>query len=199
MTKNDDKIRDQKLQYDINREAAKISTLSSGKIDKFEYATGEEILPSNQRQLIEQANFTYSSLEKAFEKQTEKQVDAIKSLDSANRLKQIGDIFPQKLMNDLIRAKLREIVELRDIIKKDDLNYKSKGGKTYNFSKNSLIHEEHLSIEKADNKRSNFANKLKNFDKGIKINDKMSFLNNLGLLFSAREKFLIVLKADYFQ
>ena len=199
MTKNDDKIRDEKLQYDINRKAAKISTLSSGKIDKFEYVTGEEILPSNQRSLIEQTNFTYSSLEKAFEKQTEKQVDAIKSLDSANRLKQVGDIFPQKLMNDLIRAKLREIVELRDIIKKDVLNYKSKGGKTYNFSKNSLIHEENLSIEKADNKGSNFANKLKSFDKGMKINEKRSFLNNLGLLFSAREKFLIVLKADYFQ
>ena len=102
-------------------------------------------------------------------------------------------------MNDLIRAKLREIVELRDIIKKDVLNYKSKGGKTYNFSKNSLIHEENLSIEKADNKGSNFANKLKSFDKGMKINEKRSFLNNLGLLFSAREKFLIVLKADYFQ
>ena len=102
-------------------------------------------------------------------------------------------------MNDLIRAKLREIVELRDIIKKDDLNYESKGGKTYNFSENSLIHERHLSIEKADNKRSNFANKLKNFDKGIKTSEKKSFLNNLGLLFSAREKFLIVLKADCFQ
>ena len=51
----DDKIRDQKLQYDFYREAAKISTLSSGKIDKYEYLTGEEILPSNQRQIIELA------------------------------------------------------------------------------------------------------------------------------------------------
>ena len=49
----DDKIRDGKLQYDINREAAKISVLSSGNIDKHEYLTGEEILPSNQRQVIE--------------------------------------------------------------------------------------------------------------------------------------------------
>ena len=40
---NDDKIRDGKLQYNINREAAKISALSSGKIDKYEYLTGEEI------------------------------------------------------------------------------------------------------------------------------------------------------------
>ena len=65
----DDQIRDEKLQYDINREAAKISALSSGKIDKYEYLTGEDISPSNQKQIIEQAKFTYSPLGKAFEKQ----------------------------------------------------------------------------------------------------------------------------------
>ena len=64
----DDKIRDEKLQYDINREAAKISALSSGKIDKYEYLTGEEILPPDQRRVTEQAKFTYSPLQKAFEK-----------------------------------------------------------------------------------------------------------------------------------
>ena len=63
-----DQIRDEKRQYDINRDAAKISVLSSGKIDKYEYLTGAEILPSNQQQIIEQAKFTYSPLEKAFEK-----------------------------------------------------------------------------------------------------------------------------------
>ena len=68
MTIND-QIRDEKLQYDINREAAKISALSSGKIHKYEYLTGEDILLSNQQQIIEQAKFTYSSLGKAFEKQ----------------------------------------------------------------------------------------------------------------------------------
>ena len=56
----EDQIRDEKLQYYINREAAKISALSSGKIDKHEYVTDEEILPSNQQQIIEQAKFTYS-------------------------------------------------------------------------------------------------------------------------------------------
>ena len=66
----DDQIRDEKLQYDINREAAKISALSSGKINKYEYLTGEEILPSNQKQIIEEAKFTISKLKKAFEKQT---------------------------------------------------------------------------------------------------------------------------------
>ena len=65
----EDQIKDEKLQYDINREAAKISALSSGKIDKYEYLTGEEILPSNQQQIIQQAKFNYSPLGKAFEKQ----------------------------------------------------------------------------------------------------------------------------------
>ena len=46
----DDKIRNEKLQYYIHRKAAKISALSSGKVDKYEYLTGEETLPSNQRQ-----------------------------------------------------------------------------------------------------------------------------------------------------
>ena len=68
MTINDH-IRDEKLRYDVNREAAKISALSLGKIHKYEYLTGEEILPSNQQQIIEQAKFTYSPLGKAFEKQ----------------------------------------------------------------------------------------------------------------------------------
>ena len=81
----DVKIRYEKLQYNINREAAIISALSSGKIDKHEYLTGEEILPSNQRQIIEQAKFTYSPSAKAFEKQTEKQVGAIKSLKPSNK------------------------------------------------------------------------------------------------------------------
>ena len=76
----DHKIRDEKLQYDINREAAKLSVLSSGEIDKYEYLTGEEILPSNQRQIIEHAKFAYSPLDKALEKQTEKQVGTLKSL-----------------------------------------------------------------------------------------------------------------------
>ena len=68
----EDQIKDEKLQYDINREAMKISALSSGKIDKYEYLTGEEILPSNQQQIIQQAKFNYSPLGKALEKQKKK-------------------------------------------------------------------------------------------------------------------------------
>ena len=64
----DYKIRDEKLQYDINREAAKISALSSGKTDRYEYFAGEEILPSDQIRVINQAKFTCSSLMKTLEK-----------------------------------------------------------------------------------------------------------------------------------
>ena len=73
----------------------------------------------NQRQKIEQAKFAFSPLGKAFEKQTQKQVDAIKSLDVSGKkdeLKQIENIFSENLMNELIRAKLRKIVKLKDII-----------------------------------------------------------------------------------
>ena len=63
--KIDGKVRYGKLQNDINKEAAKISALSSDKIDKYKYLTGEGILPSNQRRVIEQAKV------KVFEKQIE--------------------------------------------------------------------------------------------------------------------------------
>ena len=83
----DDQIRDEKLQFNINREAAKISALSSGKIHKYEYLTGEDLLPSNQQQIIKQARLSYSPLGKAFEKQIkttedqgQKQTDALKDL-----------------------------------------------------------------------------------------------------------------------
>ena len=104
----EDQIRDEKLQYGIKREAAKIPALSSGKIDKYKYLTGEEILPSNQQQIIEQAKFTYSPLAKAFEKQTKtiedqgkKQVDALKSFESLKpkEKRQIGN---KKRQNQLI-------------------------------------------------------------------------------------------------
>ena len=64
MTINDH-IRDEKLQYDINREAAKISR----NIYKYEYLAGEDLLSSKEQQIIEQAKFIYFPLEKTFEKQ----------------------------------------------------------------------------------------------------------------------------------
>ena len=85
-------IRDEKLQYDINREVAKISALSSGKIHKYEYLTGD-ILPSNQQQVIEQAKFTYFSLGKAFEKQ-------IKTIEDRGQ-KQIKAIQDQGILKTI--------------------------------------------------------------------------------------------------
>ena len=125
----------------LKEKQQKISALSYGNIDKYECLTGDEILSSNQRQIIEQVKFPHFRLGKALEKQTEKQFVALKSLDLSNKkyeLQQIKGIFSQNVMNDLIRVKLKEIIKFQDSIKKDDLNYKSKRAKTYNFGKYSL-------------------------------------------------------------
>ena len=107
----DDQIKDEKLQYDINRESANITTLSSGKIDKYEYLTGEEILPSIQKQITEQPKFTYSPLGKSFEKQTktiecqgQKQIKAIKESK-----KRQANINADNYKNKLLISKEREI------------------------------------------------------------------------------------------
>ena len=129
----EDQIKNEKLQYDINREAAKISALSSGKIDKYEYLNGEEILPSNQQQIIQQAKFTYSPLVKAFEKQIKtiedqgkKQVKAIQDKQIINK-----DDYKDKLLlskereifKDIYNKRLDKIEELNSKIDYDNLEY----------------------------------------------------------------------------
>ena len=114
-----DQIKDDKLQYDINREAPKTSALSLGKLNKYEYLTGEDILPSNQQQIIEQAKFTYSPSGKAFVKQIktiedqgEIQVKALNTLKS-NDLLAIEDVIPKSaLINDEAKKELDKIKEL---------------------------------------------------------------------------------------
>ena len=83
---NDDKVRDEKRQYDINREAAKISALSFEKIGKYEYLTSEEILPSNQRQIIEQTKFYHS---KIFSIRKSKQKTKKKKIGMKSKQKQL--------------------------------------------------------------------------------------------------------------
>ena len=92
MTIND-QTKDEKLQYNTNREAVKMSALSSGKLHKYEFLTGEDILPSTQQGIIEQTKFTYSPLGKAFDKQIKtiedqgkKQLDALNTLKSDNKI-----------------------------------------------------------------------------------------------------------------
>ena len=142
-------IKDEKLQYDINREAAKISALSSGKIDKYEYLTGEEILSSNQRQIIEHAKFTYSPLGKAFEKQMKtikdqgiKQVKAIqdnKQLVNINNNNDYKDKLlhskEREIFKDIYNKSLDKIEELNNKIDYNNLKYVVVGtGDEYDFN-----------------------------------------------------------------
>ena len=140
MTIND-QIRNEKLQYDLNRETAKISALSSGKIHKYEYLTGEDILPSNQQQIIEQAKFTYSSLGRAFEKhiktikdQGEKQIKAIQDQGQLKTIKKYvyntGDIpliLKQKeIFNGIVDERLKkQLIQIKKV-NSDDLIYRYK-------------------------------------------------------------------------
>ena len=132
-----DQIRDEKLKYDINREAAKISVLSSGKIHKYEYLTGEDILSSNQQQIIEQAKFTYSPLGKAFEKQIKtiedqgkKQVDALESLKRKAVESGSNDNKPsitKEIYDEILEERMDEILKMRDKIDFSNLTYNFKG------------------------------------------------------------------------
>ena len=154
MTIND-KIRDKKLQYDINREIGKISALSSEKIDKYEYLSDEEILTPDQRRVIEQAKFAYSPLGKAFEKQTKtieeqgkKQITAIddhgkKWLNLMNLLKKIiisieivYHLINKKIFNKFVEEKSYEFQNLKEKINHENLiyNYKTEGKSPKDFS-----------------------------------------------------------------
>ena len=155
----EDWIRDEKLQYDINREAAKISTLSSGKIDKYEYLTGKEILSYTQQQIIKQAKLTYSPLVKAFEKQTktikeqgEKQIKAIQDKRPIKSIKKftndINDspivLKKKEIYNKLTEESSEKINNLDKSVDINKLVFKYKGNTSdEDFSKfdNDLINK----------------------------------------------------------
>ena len=134
-----DQIRDENLRYDIDREAAKISALSSGKLHKYEYLTGEDILPSNQQQIIEQAKFTYSPLGKAFEKQKktiedqdEKQVNALENLKPKKETKSIEDQSNNQLkatiiFNELVNKRKELMSELYHSVDYNNLKFEYVG------------------------------------------------------------------------
>ena len=175
----EDQIKDEKLQYDINREAAKISALLSGKIDKFEYLTGEEILSSNQRQIIEQAIFTYSPLGKDFEKQTKtiedqgkKQIVALESLkDSDKKLPSIKDFVPIENLNPEIINEIKRIEEIEKQIDRNKMVYKGTN-KTYDFRNFKTIHafgneirNSVISLDTANIEQANLLSHIHNFTK----------------------------------
>ena len=207
MTIND-KIRDEKLQYDINREAAKISTLSSGKIHKYEYLTGEDILPSNQQQIIEQAKFTYSPLGKAFEKQIktiedqgEKQIDALKDLKPKEQTKPIEDKSNNQskatiMFNDLINKRKKTLSELHDSFDYNNLKFeyvdpaKDAGFYEYKDSKEhfNAIKNNQIKFSEEKNKRNEFLNKLNNIKTGKKDAEQKEVINNHNKFYNSREE-----------
>ena len=124
----DDQIKYEKLQYDINRKAAKISALSSGKFNKYEYFTSEELLPSNNQQIIEQAKFEYSPLGNAFEKQVKtiedqgkKQIKALENL----KLKEITqkEIKSDGAYNNYFIKELAKIQKSIEPVDFNDVTY----------------------------------------------------------------------------
>ena len=187
MTIND-QVKDEKLQYNINKEAAKMSALSSGKIHKYEYLTGEDILPSNQHQIIEQAKFTYSPSGKAFEKQIktiedqgEKQVEALKNLKSKEQIKATeGESNNQSkasiIFNDLVKERMDIINKLYESVDYNNLKFdyvgSTKDVSFYEFmdSKDlfNKIRNNQIRFSDAQEKQKLFLNKLNNVKIGKK-------------------------------
>ena len=145
----EDQTKDEKLQYDINREASKISALSSGKLDKYAYLTSEEILPSNQQQIIEQAKFNYFPLGKVFEKQIKTIKDQgnkhVKAIQDNHQLVNINKDYDYKnkllfskereIFKDIYNKRLDKIEEMNNKIDYDDLEYVIlSNDMAYNFS-----------------------------------------------------------------
>ena len=178
----EDQIKDEKLQYDINREAAKISALSSGKLDKYEYLTGEEILPSNQQQIIQQAKFNYSPLGKAIEKQRktikdqgEKQVDTLKT--SYKKLPSVKDFVPTEKCNPEITAEIKRIEEIEKNVDRDKMfyegtsrNYYFRGFKTIRAYGND-IRNNVTSLKAANLEQANLMAHIHDFVKNTKPQD----------------------------
>ena len=187
---NNEQIRDEKLQYNINRKAAKLSALSSGKIHKYEYLTGEDILPPNQQQIIEQAKFTYSLLGKAFEKQIKtiqdqgkKQVDALESLKPKEQTKPIGDKYdPPKataIFNELINKRKELMSKLYDNVDYNNLKFEHVGPtkdvsfNEYMDSKElfNAIKSSQIKLSEVKNKQNEFLNKLINIKLAKKLHN----------------------------
>ena len=202
----EDQIKDEKLQYDINREAAKISALSSGKIDKYEYLTGKEILPSNQQQIIEQAKFTYSPLGKALEEQIKTIKDQgkkqVKAIQDNKQIVNKDDDYKDKLLlsrereifKDIYNKRLDKIEELSNKIDYNNLKYVSVNNRTsYNFSELedpltllNDIKKGETSLEEAKVAQKNYLNYLNIIRKGNKNPEQRKSLANINMLYNAR-------------
>ena len=175
-----DQIKDEKLQYNINREAAKISALSSGNIQNYEYLTGEDILPSNQQQIIEQTKFTHSPLDKAFDKQTKtiedqgkKQVDALEKLKPKEETKPIEGTSNNQsraatICNDLINKRKELMNRLYDSVDDNNLKFEYVGPTEDSKELFNAVRDNKIGFSEAKNKQNDFLNKLTNIKIGRK-------------------------------
>ena len=159
----DDQIRDEKLQYNINREVAKLSALSSNKIGKYGYLTCEEILPYNQKQIIKQAKLTYSPLGKAFEKETKtiedqgkKQVETLKGLkpEAIKSESNNEPLITTEIFDKILDERMDEIIEMSREINFNNLIYHFKGpSPSKNEDANSNIEAGRNSLKNVPKKR----------------------------------------------
>ena len=202
----DNKIRDEKLQYDINRAAAKISALSWSKIYKFEDLTCEEILPSDQSRMIEQVNSPLANtLEKEITtmenqaKKPKKQVEAsLKVLKPVEQKFTIKDTIPEDRLKE--EAKMTEkIKEIEKIVNRENLIYKT-NKYVYNFQQFETIKffaknifAGQSTLDNADKYQSNLLHEIFDFNKNMKPRSfrkkkqKGDTLDSINALFQGRE------------
>ena len=214
MTIND-QIKDEKLQYNINREAAKISALSSGKLHKYEFLTGEDILPFNQQQIIKQTKFTYSPLGKAFDKQVKtiedqgkKQVDALEKLNpkeikptegTSNNQSRAATIF-----NELINKRKKLMNKLYDSVDYNNLKFeymtKAKDVSFYEYMDSkelfNAIRDNKIGFSEAKNKINEFLSKLINIKLARKTQEQEEIINNLERFYVSRQEVINIFR-DY--
>ena len=215
----EDQIKDEKLQYVINREAAKLLALSSGKFDKYEYLTGEQILPSNQQQIIQQAKFNYSSLGKALEKQRrtikdqgEKQVVALESLKpSDKKLSSIKDFILMENLNPEIINEIKRIEEIEKKVDRNKMVYKGTN-KTYDFRNfkticdfGNEIRNNVISLDTADIEQTNLLSYVYDFSKKKRPRNpaqrqlRADVLDSVTSLVQGREMVINAFKSGIFQ
>ena len=210
----DDKIKAEKVTHDLGQESAKISALKSGNIDKYEYLTGQEVIPTGQAAALAHAKFEYSPLGKAFEKQVktikeqgEKQVKAIENslVPIQERPKTDFSHLPPNQIRKAMEDRYREIQNLEGQIE-GDLKYSEEHDLSGVMSGPVLIRELYLgntSLHEAEAEQSKLLGKLSNLKKGRAtksdtIQRKERYKRDVGFRLDSREKVLNAFKSGLF-
>ena len=210
----DDKIKEERVTHDLGQESAKISALKSGNIDKYEYLTGQEVIPTGKEADLAHAKFEYSPLGKAFEKQVktikeqgEKQVKAIENTLVPMQQKPSTDYshLPPNQLKKAMEDRYREIQNLEGQIE-GNLKYDKKHTLEDVSRGPVLIRNIYLgnkSLEEAEAEQSKLIGKLANLKKGTpknpeKIQQKEMYMRNAGHVLDSREKVLKAFRSGLF-